>query len=54
MKGDVAKLYGAWNEAVGIAERLTVVIDKDGEDHVRRAQRPGADPRPEEGAGGAG
>lgn len=30
MKGDVAKLYGCWNEAIGIAERMTVVIDKDG------------------------
>lgn len=30
MKGDVARLYGAWNEAVGLAERLTVIIDKDG------------------------
>lgn len=30
MKGDVAKLYGAWNEAAGVAERVTVVIDKDG------------------------
>jgi peroxiredoxin len=30
MKGDVAKLYGCWNEAIGIADRLTVVIDKDG------------------------
>lgn len=30
MKGDVAKVYGCWNEAIGIAERLTVVIDKDG------------------------
>jgi peroxiredoxin len=30
MKGTVAQLYGCWNEAVGIAERLTVVIDKDG------------------------
>lgn len=30
MKGDVAKQYGAWNEAAGLAERLTVVIDKDG------------------------
>ena len=30
MKGDVARLYGAWNEAVGLAERLTVVVDKDG------------------------
>lgn len=30
VKGDVAKLYGCWNEAAAIAERLTVVIDKDG------------------------
>jgi peroxiredoxin len=30
MKGKVAQLYGCWNEAAGIAERLTVVIDKDG------------------------
>ncbi len=30
MKGDAAKAYGCWNEALGIAERLTVVIDKDG------------------------
>lgn len=30
MKGDVAKLYGCWNEASGIADRLTLVIDKDG------------------------
>jgi peroxiredoxin (alkyl hydroperoxide reductase subunit C) len=30
MKGDVAKLYGCWNEAIGIADRLTVVIDRDG------------------------
>jgi peroxiredoxin (alkyl hydroperoxide reductase subunit C) len=30
MKGDVAKLYGAWNEALAIADRMTVVIDKDG------------------------
>lgn len=30
MKGDVAKLYGCWNEAIAIADRLTVVIDKDG------------------------
>ena len=30
MKGDVAKVYGCWNEAAGIAERLTVVIDKEG------------------------
>lgn len=30
MKGDVAKLYGCWNEAFAIAERLTMVIDRDG------------------------
>ena len=30
MKGEVARLYGCWNEAAGIAERLTAVIDKDG------------------------
>jgi peroxiredoxin len=30
MKGDVAKLYGCWNEAIGIADRMTVVIDKEG------------------------
>ena len=30
MKGDVARLYGAWNEAVGLAERLTVVVGADG------------------------
>ena len=30
MKGEVARLYGCWNEALGLAERLTVVIDADG------------------------
>ncbi len=30
MKGAVAKMYGAWNEAVGLAERMTVIVDKDG------------------------
>jgi mycoredoxin-dependent peroxiredoxin len=30
MKGQVAQLYGCWNEAAGIAERLTVVIDPAG------------------------
>ena len=30
MKGAVAQIYGCWNEASGIAERLTVVIDADG------------------------
>jgi peroxiredoxin len=29
-KGEVARLYGCWNEELGLAERLTVVIDKDG------------------------
>ena len=30
MNGAVAKEYGAWNDALGLAERLTVVVDKDG------------------------
>jgi peroxiredoxin len=30
MKGDVARAYGAWNEETAFAERLTVVIDKNG------------------------
>lgn len=30
MKGDASRLYGAWNEAAGVAERMTVVIDKAG------------------------
>jgi peroxiredoxin len=30
MKGDVARLYGCWNENAAIAERLTVVIGPDG------------------------
>jgi len=30
MKGSVAQLYGCWNEAAATAERLTVVIDRDG------------------------
>jgi peroxiredoxin len=29
-KGEVARLYDCWNEDLGLAERLTVVIDKDG------------------------
>ena len=29
-KGEVARLYGCWNEGLGLAERLTVVIDRDG------------------------
>ncbi len=29
-KGKAAKLYGCWNEELGLAERLTAVIDKDG------------------------
>ena len=39
MKGDVARLYGAWNETVGLAERLTVVIGPDGK--VRYVQHNG-------------
>ncbi len=30
MKGEVARVYGCWNEQAGIAERLTVVIDEGG------------------------
>ncbi len=30
MKGQVAQLYGCWSEASATAERLTVVIDRDG------------------------
>jgi peroxiredoxin len=30
MKGDVARVYGAWNEDLGLAERLTVVLDRNG------------------------
>jgi peroxiredoxin len=30
MKGQAAQLYGAWNEQLGLAERLTVVIDAQG------------------------
>jgi len=30
MKGEVARLYGCWNEQLGIAERLTAVIDGEG------------------------
>jgi peroxiredoxin (alkyl hydroperoxide reductase subunit C) len=30
MKGEVAQLYGCWNEQFAIAERLTVVIDREG------------------------
>lgn len=30
MKGEVAQLYGTWNAAVAVAERLTVVIDREG------------------------
>lgn len=29
-KGEVARLYGCWNEELRLAERLTVVVDKDG------------------------
>jgi peroxiredoxin len=30
MTGDVARLYGCWNEDLGFSERLTAVIDPDG------------------------
>lgn len=30
LKGDVARLYGAWNEERGIAERVSVVVGRDG------------------------
>ncbi len=30
MKGEVARRYGAWNEDLGFAERLTAVIDPNG------------------------
>jgi peroxiredoxin len=30
IRGEVARLYGAWNEDAAVAQRLTVVIDKDG------------------------
>lgn len=30
LKGDAAKKYGVWNEAVGAAERATFVIDREG------------------------
>ena len=30
MKGEVARLYGAWNEERGVANRRTIVIDKQG------------------------
>jgi len=29
-KGEVARLYGTWNEDLALAERLTVVVDRDG------------------------
>jgi len=30
LKGEVARSYGTWNEGLGAAERLTVVVDKAG------------------------
>ncbi len=30
LKGEVAQAYGTWNEALGAAERLTVVVDANG------------------------
>jgi peroxiredoxin len=29
-KGEVARLYDTWNEELALAERLTVLVDKDG------------------------
>ena len=29
-KGEVARLYGAWNEDLALAERVTVVVDPEG------------------------
>lgn len=29
-KGEVARLYSTWNEDLALAERLTVVVDRDG------------------------
>ena len=46
MKGDVAKLYGCWNEAIGIADRLTLVIDKDGKLTYVEHNGPGQLPDP--------
>ncbi|MFN8559440.1 MAG: redoxin domain-containing protein [Dehalococcoidia bacterium] len=41
-KGDVAKKYGAWNEQVGAAERLSVVVGKDGKvTYVTRSENLG-------------
>ncbi len=42
-KGEVARLYGTWNEDLALAERLTVVLDKDGIiRHVTRSELPKA------------
>ena len=30
MKGEVARSYDTWNDDLGAAERLTVVVDRDG------------------------
>jgi peroxiredoxin len=44
MKGEVATLYGTWNADVSVAERLTVVIDGDG--NVVYTTKSGAIPEP--------
>ncbi|MEX2446599.1 MAG: peroxiredoxin family protein [Dehalococcoidia bacterium] len=31
LKGDVARQYGCWNDQIGVAERATVVIDREGQ-----------------------
>jgi mycoredoxin-dependent peroxiredoxin len=42
MHGNVARDYGAWNEQLGAAERVTVVIDKDGKvTYVTRSENLG-------------
>lgn len=42
MKGEVARQYGAWNEQVGAAERLSVVVDKNGQvTYVTRSENLG-------------
>jgi peroxiredoxin len=44
VKGDVARLYDCWNEDLGRAERLTVVVDPEGR-VVYERQNPASTPR---------
>ncbi len=46
MKGDVAKLYGSWNEEQAFSERLTDCHRPGGHDRLRRPQRRGQRTRP--------